>query len=91
MSICVKGGIVNPSLDKERITKYPKCFSCSKGKCYDGSDKLKMIGNDCQIIEKNADAMIACLLKPGEDIQAPTADKLRRVLQLYEKWADLAK
>ena len=65
--------------------------SFSKKKLYDGSDSLKMVGNDCLILEKNADALLSHLLGKNETFDSPSAIKLRGCLELYTRWADLAR
>ena len=57
---------------------------------YDGSEKLKMIGNDCLLIEKNCDVLLNELLKTDETWDSPNADKLKKCLQVYRNFADLA-
>jgi len=65
----------------------------SKKKYYDGSSNLKMIGNDCKLLELNIDVFLDSFLNKdkGETWQSPTATKLRQVLSLYQLFSDLAR
>ena len=62
----------------------------SKKKSYDGSETLKMIGNDCKIMEENIDTFLFTFLKPGEVWESESCLKLRQVLDLYKRFKDLA-
>jgi len=65
----------------------------SKKKCYDGSSTLKMIGNDCKMIESNIDVFLDTFISKdkGETWESPSSAKLRQLLQLYKLFADLAR
>jgi len=65
----------------------------SKKKCYDGSSTLKMIGNDCKLIELNIDVFLDNFISKdkGETWESSSASKLRQLLQLYKLFADLAR
>ena len=51
-------------------------FQFSKKKAYDGSETLKMIGNDCLLIEKNFDTMLGSFLKTSETVKLYHFSKL---------------
>ncbi|XP_066930041.1 uncharacterized protein [Clytia hemisphaerica] len=61
----------------------------SKKKFYDGSKSLKMIGNDCRLLEENIDAFLN--RQSGETLESPSARKLRQVLTLYKDFGELAR
>jgi len=62
-------------------------------KRYDGSDNLKMIGNDCKLLEENVDALLDTFIRSnqGETWNSESATKLRQILALYKAFADLAR
>lgn len=63
----------------------------SKKKHYDGSETLKMIGNDCKILENNIDTFLDVFVKErGDDWNSSKSLKLRQVLKLYQLFKDLA-
>ncbi|XP_066917770.1 uncharacterized protein [Clytia hemisphaerica] len=63
----------------------------SKKKHYDGSEKLKMIGNDCKLLESNIDTFLNEFVEDkGDDWNSPRSRKLLQVLRLYKRFADLA-
>lgn len=62
----------------------------SKKKTYDGSETLKMIGNDCKIMEDNIDTFLYQFLKPVEAWESESCLKLRQVLDFYKVFKDLA-
>ena len=66
-------------------------FQFSKKKAYDGSETLKMIGNDCLLIEKNFDTMLGSFLKKSETVKSVSFLKIKQLIKLYEMWADLAR
>ena len=70
---------------------YTYCYS--KKKHYDGSDTLKMIGNDCKLIEENIDVFLDSFIQKekGESWESPSAIKLKQILNLYKLFADLAR
>ena len=65
----------------------------SKGKQYDGSATLKMIGNDCKLIELNIKKFLSVFIKSknGENWNSKSFLKMRQVYTLYELFADLTK
>ena len=64
----------------------------SKKKAYDGSETLKMIGNDCKILENNIDSFLDVFVKKRNDSwKSEKSQKIRQVLQLYKSFADLAR
>ncbi|XP_047139031.1 uncharacterized protein LOC124814958 [Hydra vulgaris] len=62
----------------------------SKKKNYDGSETLKIIGNDCMLLESNIDTFLHSFLADGENWQDQSALKLRQILDLYRRFASLA-
>ena len=66
------------------------CIS-SKNKHYDGSESLRMIGNDCKILEGNIDSFLDEFVKAEGDVwNSGRSNKLRQVLNLYKLFSDLA-
>ena len=66
-------------------------FYCSKKKHYDGSETLKMIGNDCKLTECNIDTFLDEFVKERNDLwNSEKSLKLRQVLSLYKSFGDLA-
>ncbi|XP_065653654.1 uncharacterized protein LOC136080653 isoform X1 [Hydra vulgaris] len=62
-----------------------------KKKHYDGTENLRMIGNDCKILEANIDTFLTVFVEnKGVSWQSQKSLKLRHILQLYNAWADLA-
>ena len=72
--------------------QYDSYFKC-KGKQYDGSTSLKMIGNDCKLIEINIKKFLTVFIQKDkqEEWQSKSFEKLRQVHTLYELFSDLAK
>uniref|UniRef100_A0A7M5WU97 Uncharacterized protein n=2 Tax=Clytia hemisphaerica TaxID=252671 RepID=A0A7M5WU97_9CNID len=68
-----------------------ECYHKSKKKMYDGSDTLKMIGNDCKIFEMNIDKFLDVFIKKGEKKTSMTYYRLRKISQLYNKFRDIAR
>ncbi|XP_065659138.1 uncharacterized protein LOC136083609 [Hydra vulgaris] len=62
----------------------------SKKKNYDGSETLKIIGNDCKLLESNIDTFLNSFLADGENWHDQSALKLRQILDLYKRFASLA-
>ena len=50
----------------------------TKQKSHDGSEILKMIGNDCLLIETNANVLLRESLQADETFKSPEAEKLRK-------------
>ena len=67
-------------------------FKC-KGKNYDGSSSLKMIGNDCKLIELNMKKFLTTFIKADskEIWNSKSFEKLRQVNKLYRLFGDLAR
>lgn len=64
----------------------------SKKKSYDGSDTLKMIGNDCKLMEQNIDSFLDVFVQDREQSwQSQKASSLRHVLKLYQLFTDIAR
>ncbi|XP_066914971.1 uncharacterized protein [Clytia hemisphaerica] len=71
-----------------QIESYQK----SKKKSYDGSDTLKMIGNDCKLMEQNIDSFLDVFVQDREQSwQSQKASSLRHVLKLYQLFTDIAR
>ena len=67
------------------------CYMKSKKKYYDGSESLKMIGNDCKLLEDNIDVFLNVFVDDRQDTwESEKSQKLRHVLQLYKAFRDLA-
>nr|XP_047142024.1 uncharacterized protein LOC124816524 isoform X2 [Hydra vulgaris] len=66
-----------------------QCFK-SKKKNYDGSETLKIIGNDCKLLELNIDTFLNSFLADGENWLDQSTLKLRQILDLYKRFASLA-
>ena len=63
----------------------------SKKKHYDGSETLKMIGNDCKILESNIDTFLNEFVgEVGDQWNSEKSLKLRQVLNLYKLFSDLS-
>ena len=62
----------------------------SKKKHYDGTTKLKMIGQDCKQFEVNIEKFVCCFLKDGESLDSKSFGKMRQVITLYRMFRDLA-
>ena len=63
----------------------------SKDKRYDGSDTLKMIGNDCHLFEDNIEKFLVCFVKDNEEWSSLSCLKLRQVCCIYKAFGDLAR
>lgn len=72
--------------------QYESYFKC-KGKHYDGSSSLKMIGNDCKLIELNMEKFLTTFIKANskETWNSKYFEKLRQVNKLYGLFGDLAR
>nr|XP_047125438.1 uncharacterized protein LOC124807535 [Hydra vulgaris] len=67
------------------------CYFKSKKKHYDGTENLRMIGNDFKILEANIDTFLTVFVEnQSVSWQSQKSQKLRHILQLYNAWADLA-
>ena len=64
----------------------------SKKKYYDGSSTLKIIGNDCKLLEENIDVFLDTFRDKdkGESWESPSMNKLKQVLLVYKQFRDLA-
>ena len=67
-------------------------LSSSKEKHFDGSGKLRMIGDDCKKMESNIDKFLECFLREEKDEEwkSPTFGKMRQASALYHAFKDLA-
>ena len=64
----------------------------SKKKAYDGSETLKMVGNDCKILESNIDSFLDTFVTEKNDCwESEKSQKIRQILKLYKAFADLAR
>ena len=63
----------------------------SKKKYYDGSQTLKIIGNDCKLLENNIDTFISTFMETENDVLLEVNGKLRQSLKLYVDFKDLAR
>ena len=63
----------------------------SKKKLYDGSDTLKMIGNDCLTLESNASALLEHILNDGETFDHAKSKDIRHCALIYKLFADVAR
>ena len=64
----------------------------SKNKYYDGSESLKMIGNDCKLIEENIDVFLNVFVMDRQDSwESEKSQKIRHILELYKAFRDLTK
>ena len=63
----------------------------SKGKQYDGSSTLRMIGNDCKLIELNIKKFLSVFIKAGENWSSMSFQKMRQVNTLYKLFSDLTR
>ena len=72
--------------------QYESYLKC-KGKQYDGSSTLKMIGNDCKLIESNIHKFLVIFLKlnANEEWNSSSFQKMRQIHTLYQAFTDLAK
>ena len=66
-------------------------YDFSKKKVYDGSDTLKIVGNDCITLEESAAAMLECLVDPGESINDKKYKDLHNLIKLYKLFKDIAR
>ena len=68
------------------------CYIKSKKKHYDGSESLKMIGNDCKLLEENIDVFLDVFVTDrGDSWESEKSQKIRHnILQLYKAFKDLA-
>ena len=71
--------------------QYESYLKC-KGKQYDGSSTLKMIGNDCKLIEQNIQKFLVVFLKldVNETWESKSFEKMRQINTLYQMFKDLA-
>ena len=67
-----------------------EAYFVAKGKCYDGSATLKMVGKDCKELEKSIDKFVAFFLKEHELISHKSCESLRHIVDLYRLFIDLA-
>jgi hypothetical protein len=63
----------------------------SKKKYYDGTTKLKLIGQDCKQFEINIEKFVSCFLKDGESVADRSFEKIRNFCTLYRMSKDTAK
>jgi len=66
-------------------------YHSSKKKHYDGSETLRMCGNDCKQIESQCDTMLNKFVRSHENWNGDSCLKLRQLLELYRNFADLAR
>ncbi|XP_066932109.1 uncharacterized protein [Clytia hemisphaerica] len=64
----------------------------SKKKYYDGSETLRMIGNDCKLFEDNIDTFLNVFIaERNQSWNDESSERLRHVLKLYKRFKDLAR
>ncbi|XP_066925516.1 uncharacterized protein [Clytia hemisphaerica] len=64
----------------------------SKNKSYDGSDTLKMIGNDCKLMEQNIDTFLNVFVEElNQSWNSNKTNSLRSILKLYNAFSDIAR
>ena len=78
------------AIDCNYLAYQLKCYYNAKSKYYDGSDTLKMIGEDCKQMERNIEKFISVFLRKEETINCSSAATLRRIITLYHMFADIA-